>query len=95
MASHNVYPRTYIGMSKRFNIQLDDERAGKLEALAMHTHVQPGTLARSMLCAALDQTAPDPATIVNILDALPGAFERHQQGLGDARAGKSIPLDDL
>lgn len=82
-------------MSKRFNIQLDDERAGKLEALAMRTHVQPGTLARSLLCAALDETAPDPATIVDVLDAIPGAFERHQQGLREVRSGKGIPLEDL
>lgn len=82
-------------MSKRYNIQLDEERAIKLESLASRTHVQPGTLARSLLSTAIDEADPEPSTIVEILDAIPGAFERHKQGREDARNGKVTPLEEL
>lgn len=82
-------------MSKRYNIQLDDEHAAKLEALAERTHIQAGTLARSLLSTAIDEANPDPSTVVEILDAIPGAFERHQQGLREAREGESTRLEDL
>lgn len=82
-------------MSERFNIQLDEKYATKLKALASRTHVQPGTLARSLLSTALDEADPDAATIVEVLDAIPGAYERHQQGLREARAGEGTPLDEL
>jgi len=82
-------------MSKRYNIQLDEEHSAKLEALAARTHVQPGTLARSLLSTAIDEADPDPAVITEILNAIPGAFERHQQGRADAREGRTMPLDDL
>jgi hypothetical protein len=36
--------------------------------------VNPGTLARSLLSAALDEAEPDPATIVALLDSIPGAW---------------------
>jgi predicted transcriptional regulator len=82
-------------MGKRFNIQLDDEHTEKLEALAARTHVQPGTLARSLLSVAIDQADPEALTIVEVLDAIPGAFERHEQGLADVHAGRTTPLEDL
>ena len=79
----------------RFNIQMDEEHAAKLRALAARTHVNPGTLARSLLATALDQVGPDPASIAALLDSIPGAFERAQQGLREGRAGKGIPLAEL
>ena len=79
----------------RFNVQLDDRYARKLRALAERTHVNPGTLARSLLCAALDQSEPDPSTIVALLDSIPGAFERASQGMREIHAGQGIPLDEL
>lgn len=82
-------------MSKRYNIQLDAEHAAKLEALAERTHIQAGTLARSLLSTAIDEANPDPSTVVEILDAIPGAFERHQEGVREAREGKRTPLEDL
>ena len=82
-------------MSKRYNIQLDAEHAAKLEALAERTHIQAGTLARSLLSTAIDEANPEPSTVVEILDSSPGAFERHQEGIRDAREGKSTPVDDL
>lgn len=82
-------------MPKRYNIQLDDEYSEKLEALATRTHMQPGTLARSMLSTAIDQADADASMVTDILDAVPGAFERHQKGRADAREGRTLPLADL
>jgi hypothetical protein len=79
----------------RFNIQLDDHHAMKLRALAERTHVNPGTLARSLLSTALDEADPEPATIVALLDSIPGAFERANQGLQEIRSGRGIPLEEL
>lgn len=79
----------------RFNVQLDEAHAAKLRALADRTHVNPGTLARSLLSTALDQADPEPETIVEILDAIPGAFDRARQGLSEAREDRGIPLDEM
>lgn len=79
----------------RFNIQLDERRAHKLRVLAERTHVPPGTLARSLLCTALDEAEPEPSSIVALLDSIPGAFERANQGLREINSGKGVPLDDL
>lgn len=43
-----------MSSSTRFNVQLE-VRATKLRALAERTHVNPGTLARSLLSTALDE----------------------------------------
>jgi predicted transcriptional regulator len=81
--------------SNRFNVQLDAEHAAKLHAVAERVYVQPGTIARSLLSSALDQADPDASTITEILDSIPGALERAQEGLAAARAGRFVPLDEL
>ena len=80
---------------RRVNILLGEEHAAKLYGLADRTHVNAGTLARSLLSSALDQADPDASTIAALLDAVPGAFERARQGLVDVRAGRVVALDDL
>lgn len=81
--------------SSRFNVQLDDEHAAKLHAVAERVFVQPGTIARSLLSTALDQVDPDATTITLMLDSIPGAWERAQEGLAAARAGRYVSLDEL
>lgn len=81
--------------AKRINVTLDDEHAGKLARLAERTHIQEGTLARSLLSTALDDADPDATRITEILDAIPGAWERAQDGLGQAARGEGTPLDQL
>jgi predicted transcriptional regulator len=81
--------------TNRFNVQLDDEHAAKLHAVADRVYIQPGTIARSLLSTALDLADPDAATITEILDSIPGAFERAQEGLAAARAGRFVPLEEL
>lgn len=80
---------------QRVNIVLDDERAVKLRRLAERTHTSPGTLARSLLSTALDDADPDPRTLTDILDRIPGAWEDATAGSEEIRAGKGIPPDEL
>jgi hypothetical protein len=77
------------------NLTLDDEPAAKLARLAERMHVQPGTLARSLLSSALDDADPDARNVVELLDGIPGAYERAQLGLEQAGVGETVSLDDL
>lgn len=74
---------------------LDDEHAEKLARLAERTHVQPGTLARSLLAAALEDADADPRNVADLLDGVPGAYERALLGRDEARAGRTVRLQDL
>jgi hypothetical protein len=79
----------------RVNVTLDEIHAAKLRRLAERTNVNEGTLARSLLSTALDEADPDPRNVAELLDAVPGAFERAQLGLEQARASLGRPLDEL
>jgi predicted transcriptional regulator len=81
--------------SKRINVVLDDEHAARLNEIAARMYVQPGTIARSLLSTAIDQVGSEATTITAILDAIPGAWERTQEGLADVKAGRVVPLDQL
>jgi len=79
----------------RLNVTLGDAHAAKLRRLAVQTNVQEGTLARSLLAHALDETDADPRHVGDLLDTIPGAFDRAQLGLAQARRGETVPLDRL
>jgi len=79
----------------RVNVTLDDIHAEKLRRLAERTHVNEGTIARSLLMSALDDADPDPRNVTQLLDAIPGAFERAELGLAQVRSGHGQPLTDL
>ena len=81
--------------ARRINVTLDEEHARKLSVLAERTHVQEGTLARSLLSTALDSADPDPSRITEILDAMPGAWDRTQEGIAEAERGEGAPLERL
>jgi hypothetical protein len=80
---------------ERLNITLDPEQGAKLARLAERMHLQPGTLARSLLTSALEEADPDARNVVELLDGIPNAFERAQLGLRQARAGETVSLDEL
>lgn len=82
-------------MPTRINVTLDEEYAEKLSRLAQRMHVQEGTLAKSLLSTALDGADPGVEHIVALLDGIPGAFERAEQGTAQAARGEGIPLDQL
>jgi hypothetical protein len=81
--------------TSRVNVVLDEEYARKLSLMAERAHVQEGTLARSLLSSALDAADPDARRITSLLDAIPGAWERTQEGIEQARRGEGVPLDEL
>jgi hypothetical protein len=79
----------------RVNVTLDPEHDAKLTQLAERTHLEKGTLARSLLFQAIDDADPEPRNIVALLDGIPGAYERAMENLASARLGETIPLDQL
>jgi hypothetical protein len=82
-------------MSRRLNVSLDEEHAAKLARLADRAHVNDGTLARSLLAAAIDDADPDAATITQILEGIPGFDEGIVEAQRDYRSGNVIDLQDL
>jgi hypothetical protein len=44
---------------------------------------------------ALDDADPDPSNVTDLLDGIPGAFERAELGLAEVRAGDGRSLTDL
>src|SRR4051795_11219228 len=81
--------------SHRLNLTLDAERAERLKRLAERTHLQEGTLARSLLSAAIDEADTDPRNVVALLDGISGAYERAEMSRRQIRAGEGIALEDL
>lgn len=79
----------------RLNVTLDPEHAAKLTRLAERTHVQEGTLARSLLSQALDEAGADPQNVAALLDDIPGAFDRAQLGLRQLKAGRTVDLNQI
>lgn len=93
-----VIPCRLRGMAEgtyRLNLTLDAERAERLKRLAERTHLQEGTLARSLLSAAIDEADTDPRNVVALLDGISGAYARAQLSRRQIRAGEGIPLDRL
>jgi hypothetical protein len=80
---------------ERLNITLDEKQAEKLSRMAERMHVQAGTLARSLLATAIDEADPDAGNVVELLDGIPGAYERAQLGLEQAATRQTAPLEDL
>jgi hypothetical protein len=80
--------------TSRVSVTLDKVHALKLRRLAERAQTNEGTLARSLLSTALDEADPDPRHIAELLDGIPGAYERAQLGLEQARAGVGTPLDE-
>jgi hypothetical protein len=84
--------------ANRLNVTLDPEHAARLARLARlaeRTHVQEGTLARSLLSTALEEADPDARNVASLLDGIPGAYERARQGLERAQDGETIALNEL
>jgi hypothetical protein len=77
------------------NVTLDEEHAVKLRRLAERTHVNEGTLARSLLATALDEADPDPRNVTDLLDGIAGAFERAEIGRSQVESGLGVPLEDV
>jgi len=81
--------------TRRVNVSLDAQRAAKLARLAERAHVAEGTLARSLLSATIDDADPDPASVTDILEGVPGMAERRASAEAEAEAGTVVELRDL
>lgn len=81
--------------SIRLNVTLPAEQGKKLSRIAERTHVREGTLASSLLSRAIEDADPDTETILELLDRIPGALERIESGIADARAGRTVPFIDV
>jgi hypothetical protein len=79
----------------RINVTLDPEHSEKLSRMAELAYTQEGTLARSLLSRAIDEADIDGATMVELLNGIPGALERAELGRAQARHGETSPLEDL
>jgi len=84
-----------IEFVERLNITLDGEQAEKLARLADRMHIQPGTIARSLLSGAIDDADPDARNVAELLDDTPSAFARAELGRRQANSGETISLDEL
>jgi hypothetical protein len=80
--------------ARRLNITLDPEHAARLAALAERTHVQEGTLARSLLSMAIEEADPEARSVTALLDGVSGAYERAQLGLERGRAGETVGYEE-
>ena len=80
--------------SNRLNVTHPGETAAKLSRLAERTRVREGTLASSLLAQAIDDLDPGAAGVVELLEGIPGAWERIEVGLKQARSGKTIPFGE-
>ncbi len=87
-----VYPDAVT--TRRLNVSLDEQRATKLARLADRAHVPDGTLARSLLSAAIDDADPDSASITEILEGIPGLPERLAQAEAEVEAGGITELEN-
>jgi len=76
-------------------VTLEAEYAEKLAILAERVRIRGGTLASFLLSNAIDEAAIDFYSTVEILDGIPGAFERAEFGIEEIRAGRGIAVDDL
>lgn len=80
---------------RRLNVSLDDQHAEKLARMAERAHVADGTLARSLLSAAIDDADPDARSITEILEGVPGLPERLATAEAEVDAGSVTDLEEL
>lgn len=78
--------------SIRLNVTLPAEQGEKLSRIAARAHVREGTLASSLLSQAIEAADPDAPSLLALLDRIPGAWERIDAGVADARAGRTVPF---
>jgi hypothetical protein len=82
-------------MAHQIRLDLDDESAARLAALAERAHAQQDDLAVTLLSEALEGIERDPVEITSVLDRIPGSWERMQLGREQARGGETVGLDEL
>jgi hypothetical protein len=82
-------------MAHQIRIDLDDDSAARLAALAARAHAEQDDLAMTLLAEALAEVEREPADITALLDRIPGSGERMKLGREQAARGETIGLDEL
>jgi hypothetical protein len=67
---------TLVAMAHQIRLDLDDESAARLAALAERAHAQQDDLAVTLLAEALAELEREPAEVAAVLDRIPGSWER-------------------
>ena len=84
-----------MSMAHQIRLDLDDESAARLAALAERAHAQQDDVAVTLLAEALAEIEREPADMAPMLDRIPGAWERMQLGREQAGRGETVGLDEL
>lgn len=82
-------------MTARVTVTLDAHRGAKLSHLAKQAGTQAETLATSLLSYALDDMDHHLPDVADLLDGIPGAYERALLGREQGRAEKTTGLEGL
>jgi hypothetical protein len=86
---------TLIGMAHQIRLDLDDQSAARLAALAQRAHARQDVLAVTLLSEALAEIEREPADLASVLDRIRGAWERMQLGREQAGRSETVGLDEL
>lgn len=82
-------------MAHQIHLDLDDESAARLAALAERAHAQQDDLAVTLLSEALAGLEREPSDIASLLDRIPDSWKRMQLGREQAGRGETVGLDEL
>ena len=82
-------------VARDIHLTLTPEYAELLVRMAEAERTTVEAVADRLLRLSLDQTQFAPGEVAELLDSIPGYYERYQQSLAQARAGRTIPLSDL
>ena len=77
------------------SVTLSEEYAQRLQQMAEEAKADQDVLAGSLLARAIDDADIDGPSVAELLDAIPGAWERIDAARADIAAGRGIPLDEL
>lgn len=81
--------------ARHIDLALEPAYARKLADLAERTHVEEEQLAAFLLAGALNEADPDDVFLTEILDGIPGAWERAQVSIEQAKRGETVPLSEF
>lgn len=90
--AETCYGRIVPDESVRINVTLPPELGEKLSRIAARMHLREGTIASSLLARAIEDADPDADAIVDLLDRIPGAWERIDAGVAEVRRGRTVPF---
>lgn len=77
------------------NVALDSEHRDKLARIAERAQASQDSLASTLLSTALDNADLDSEAMTEILEGIPGAFERVQEAEAQFERGEFIELEEL